>query len=116
MRSSAFVPGASCDFGVKKTLLSYCSRTEMDGTTRICWAAESDKPKKFVKTKATAHRVNFHILKTWLWHNNDITSLKEEVTLRIFALNDILIRHGDLNLLWLPLTVGHNTKNMDFVS
>lgn len=116
IRSSAFVPGASCDLRVKKTLLSYCSRTEIDGTTRICWATESDKPNQPAKTRTTADRMNFRILKTWLWHNNDITSLEEKISLRIFTLDDIFIGNWNLDLLGLALTVGHNTENMDFIS
>jgi len=42
MRSSTFVPAGRNDSGVKNTLLSYLSVTDIDGTTRICCAAESE--------------------------------------------------------------------------
>src|SRR5919112_1108634 len=105
IRSSALFPAGSCDFGAKKTFVSYCSTTEIEGTTRICCAEHSGARQPRIRSSAKNHRLTPQTFKYCLWHNNDITSLKEEIALRILTLKNVFIGNWNLNLLRLSLTI-----------
>ena len=114
MKSSGLLPGAKSDFGVEKMFESYLSETVRDGMMVVCANTTVLNAHWMISrvSKATAPC----LLMMTSRYDNDVTSFQNNVSIKIFALHNVLIGYGDHHLFRFSLSVFDVAKNMNIIT
>lgn len=114
MKSSGLLSGLKRDFGAKKMFESYLSDTVRDGMMAVCAYTRA------LNAHWTISRVNkatppcLFIMASR--YHNDVTSFQDNVGVKIFSMNNVLIGYGDHHLFRFSLPVFDVAKDMDIIT
>ena len=116
MKSSGLLSGLKSDFGVKKMFESYLSETVRDGMM-VVWADATVLDTHWIiRIRRVSNATAPCLLTMTSRYNNDVTSSQNNVSIKVLALHNVLIGHGNHHLLRFPLPILDIAEDMNIIA